>query len=52
MDWVQIIRDIGFPIVVALLLLIKMDNSINQLRRSLDELKDAIREVIHACRKE
>ncbi len=52
MDWVQIVRDIGFPIVVALLLLIKLDASLNQLRQSIDELKEALWEVVHASRKE
>lgn len=52
MDWVQTVRDVGFPIVVALLLLIKLDASLNQLRQSMDELKKVLWEVIHVSRKE
>jgi hypothetical protein len=37
MDWVQAIRDIGFPIVVALLLLLKLDASLNDLRKAVEE---------------
>lgn len=38
MDWVQIVRDIGFPILVALILLLKLDTSLNNLKESVDEL--------------
>ncbi|AYJ74692.1 ribonuclease Z [Thermus phage phiKo] len=37
MDWVQAIRDIGFPIVVSLLLLLKLDASLNRLREAVEE---------------
>lgn len=37
MDWVQAIRDIGFPIVVALLLLLRLDASLNRLREAVEE---------------
>lgn len=37
MDWVQAIRDVGFPVVVALLLLIKLDASLNRLREAVEE---------------
>lgn len=42
MDWVSVVRDIGFPIVVALILLLKLDDSLNRLRESIDSLKEAI----------
>lgn len=42
MDWVSVIKDIGFPIVVALILLLKLDHSLNRLRESIDDLKEAI----------
>ncbi len=42
MDWVSVVRDIGFPIVVALILLLKLDYSLNKLRESIDSLKEAI----------
>lgn len=42
MDWVTAIRDIGFPIVVALILLLKLDHSLNKLRESVDGLREAI----------
>lgn len=42
MDWVSVVRDIGFPIVVALILLIRLDHSLNKLRESIDALKEAI----------
>lgn len=38
MDWVQVIKDIGFPILVALILLLKLDASLNNLKESVDEL--------------
>ena len=37
MDWVQAVRDIGFPIVVSLLLLLKLDASLNRLREAVEE---------------
>lgn len=37
MDWVQVIRDVGFPVVVALLLLLKLDASLNRLREAVEE---------------
>lgn len=37
MDWVQVVSDIGFPIVVALLLLLKLDASLNRLREAVEE---------------
>lgn len=37
MDWVQAIRDVGFPVVVALLLLLKLDASLNKLREAVEE---------------
>lgn len=37
MDWVQAIRDVGFPVVVALLLLLKLDASLNRLREAVEE---------------
>ena len=37
MDWMQAIRDIGFPIVVSLLLLLKLDASLNKLREAVEE---------------
>lgn len=37
MDWVQVIRDVGFPVVVALLLLLKLDASLNKLRDAVEE---------------
>lgn len=42
MDWVTVVRDIGFPIVVALILLLKLDHSLNKLRESIDALKEAM----------
>lgn len=41
-DWVSVVRDIGFPIVVALILLIRLDHSLSKLRESIDALKEAI----------
>lgn len=37
MDWVQAIRDVGFPIVISLLLLLKLDASLNKLREAVEE---------------
>lgn len=37
MDLVQAVRDIGFPIVVSLLLLLKLDASLNKLREAVEE---------------
>jgi len=34
---VQAIRDVGFPVVVALLLLLKLDASLNRLREAVEE---------------
>lgn len=34
---VQAVRDIGFPIVVSLLLLLKLDASLNRLREAVEE---------------
>ena len=42
MDWVSVVQNIGFPIVVALILLMKLDSSLNKLRESIDALKEAI----------
>ncbi len=42
MDWVSVVKDIGFPIVVALILLLKLDYSLNKLRESIDALKETI----------
>lgn len=38
MDWVQVVKDIGFPVLVALILLLKLDASLNNLKESVDEL--------------
>lgn len=37
MDLVQAIRDIGFPIVISLLLLLRLDASLNRLTEAVEE---------------
>lgn len=43
MDWVMVVRDIGFPILVALILLLKLDATLNRLRESVEELTHMIK---------
>lgn len=43
MDWVQLFRDVGFPALVALILLLKLDHTINALRDSIEENNKLLR---------
>lgn len=38
MDWIKFIGDIGFPIVVALILLLRLDTTMHRLKESVDDL--------------
>lgn len=38
MDWIRLIGDVGFPIVVALILLLRLDSTMHRLKESVDDL--------------
>ncbi|MGH8908596.1 MAG: YvrJ family protein [Egibacteraceae bacterium] len=42
-DWVQIIRDLGFPVAVAGYVLIRLDRQLLALRNAVDRLTLEIR---------
>lgn len=42
-DWIKLIGDIGFPIVVALILLLRLDTTMHRLKESVDDLTRTMR---------
>lgn len=43
MDWIKLVGDIGFPIVVALILLLRLDTTMHKLKESVDDLTRIMR---------
>ncbi|GBF11074.1 YvrJ family protein [Tepidibacillus infernus] len=43
-EWYNAIGNVGFPIVIAIYLLIRFEKKIDTLRQSIDQLGQAIRE--------
>lgn len=37
-DWIKLIGNVGFPIVVALILLLRLDTTMHRLKESVDDL--------------
>jgi len=45
MEWLQVVRDIGFPIFVAAYLLLKLPNELSYLREQLVEIKEILKQL-------
>lgn len=44
--WVRLVRDLGFPAVVAFYLLWRLDGQVSSIVRELSETRDAMRAVV------
>jgi YvrJ protein family len=41
-DWITLLRDVGFPIVISVYLLLRFEKKIDNLSATIKELKQAI----------
>jgi prefoldin subunit 5 len=50
-EWYNVIGNIGFPIAVAIYLLIRFEKRIDALRENINQLEQTIRELRRSCSK-